>query len=270
MDLKRKKILVFDLEVAPYDFDTHYDEETREYLIKFAKTDEEREKAIEGLVFTPFTSQIVAIGMMDYNKREGAVLVNAPKETVLDPSSKLESEKVLDYDVPKAEEGAEDEKIYKEENLSKLTYICGSEKVIIDLFWKKIKHEGYNMFVTFNGREFDCPFIMLRTFLLKSRPTYNLMSGTDFNIKGYHTDLMKELTFNKHSPTGARRKFSLDFYCKQLGIPSPKADGVKGDMVKDLYNNKEYQTIADYCFGDVVATGNLFNLWSKYLDFNNS
>jgi DNA polymerase elongation subunit (family B) len=270
MDIKRKKVLVFDLEVAPYDFDTHYDEETREYLIKFAKTDEEREKAIEGLVFTPFTSQIVAIGMMDYNKREGAVLVNAPKETVLDPSSKLESEKVLDYDVPKAEEGAEDEKIYKEENLSKLTYICGSEKEIIDLFWKKIKHEGYNMFVTFNGREFDCPFIMLRTFLLKSRPTYNLMSGTDFNIKGYHTDLMKELTFNKHSPTGARRKFSLDFYCKQLGIPSPKADGVKGDMVKDLYNNKEYQTIADYCFGDVVATGNLFNLWSKYLDFNNS
>ena len=175
------------------------------------------------------------------------------------------AERMLSYNA-NHEEGS-DENPYTESKLEKLTYLCGSEKEIIDLFWRKIRTEGYNLFVTFNGREFDCPFIMLRTFIMKSKPSYNLMSGTDFNIKGYHIDLMKELTFNKHSPTGARRKFTLDFYCKQLGIPSPKADGVKGDMVKDLYENGEYQTIADYCFGDVVATGNLFNLWNKYLDF---
>lgn len=265
MDLQKKKVLIFDLEVAPYDFNTHYDEETREYLTKFAKNEEEREKAIEGLVFTPFTSRIVAIGMLDYNKKEGAVLVNAPKETALDPTAKLNAEKILDFNVKTEDES--NEKLYNEESLTKLTYLCGSEKEIIELFWKKIKAEGYNLFVTFNGREFDCPFIMLRTLIMKSRPSYNLMSGTDFNIKGYHIDLMKELTFNKHSPTGARRKFSLDFYCKQLGIPSPKADGVKGDMVKELYENNQFQLIADYCFGDVIATGNLLNLWNKYLDF---
>ena len=265
MDITKKKVLVFDLEVAPYDFETHYDEETKEYLTKFANNDEERAKAIEGLVFTPFTSRIVAIGMLDYNKKEGAVLVNAPKEKTLDSAAKLEAERMLSYNA-NHEEGSED-KPYTESKLEKLTYLCGSEKEIIDLFWRKIRTEGYNLFVTFNGREFDCPFIMLRTFIMKLKPSYNLMSGTDFNIKGYHIDLMKELTFNKHSPTGARRKFTLDFYCKQLGIPSPKADGIKGDMVKDLYENGEYQTIADYCFGDVVATGNLFNLWSKYLDF---
>ncbi len=264
MDITKKKVLVFDLEVAPYDFETHYDEETKEYLTKFAANDEERAKAIEGLVFTPFTSQIVAIGMLDYNKKEGAVLVNAPKDTALDSSSKLDAERMLNYSA-NAEEAAGKE--YSESKLEKLTYYSGSEKEIIELFWKKIKLEGYNLFVTFNGREFDCPFIMLRTLIMKSRPSYNLMSGTDFNIKGYHIDLMKEMTFNKHSPTGARRKFSLDFYCKQLGIPSPKADGVKGDMVKDLYESGKFQTIADYCFGDVVATGNLFNLWNKYMDF---
>lgn len=265
MDITKKKVLVFDLEVAPYDFETHYDEETKEYLTKFATTDEERTKTIDALVFTPFTSRLVAIGMLDYNKKEGAVLVNAPKEKTLDSSAKLAAERMLSYNA-NHEEGS-DENPYTESKLEKLTYLCGSEKEIIDLFWRKIRTEGYNLFVTFNGREFDCPFIMLRTFIMKSKPSYNLMSGTDFNIKGYHIDLMKELTFNKHSPTGARRKFTLDFYCKQLGIPSPKADGVKGDMVKDLYENGEYQTIADYCFGDVVATGNLFNLWNKYLDF---
>ncbi len=268
IDLKKKKILVFDLEVAAYDFDTHYDEETKEYLIKYAKNDEERKAAIENLVFTPFTSQLVAIGMLDYNKKEGAVIVNGESAEELDPSSKLESETMLDYDVEPAE-GEESKLPYKEEKLSKLTYLCRSEKEMLELFWKKIKNEGYNLFVTFNGREFDCPFIMLRSLFMGIRPSYNLMSGTDFNIRGYHIDMMKELTFNKHAPTGARRKFSLDFYCKQLGIPSPKADGVTGDMVNELFRNNETQKIADYCFGDVVATGNLFNLWNKYLDFNN-
>jgi 3'-5' exonuclease len=268
IELKKKKILVFDLEVAAYDFDTHYDEETREYLIKYAKTEEERKTAIENLVFTPFTSQLVAIGMLDYNKREGAVLVNGEQTSELNPQMKLDSEVMLDYDI-NVDKDDENALPYKEEKLSKLTYIVRSEKEILELFWKKVKNEGYNMFVTFNGREFDCPFIMLRSLFLKIRPTYNLMSGTDFNIRGYHIDMMKELTFNKHSPTGARRKFSLDFYCKQFGIPSPKADGVKGDMVNELFRNKENQIIADYCFGDVVATGNLFNLWNKYMEFYN-
>ena len=57
MDITKKKVLVFDLEVAPYDFETHYDEETKEYLTKFATTDEERTKTIDALVFTPFTSR---------------------------------------------------------------------------------------------------------------------------------------------------------------------------------------------------------------------
>ncbi|MCE1164603.1 MAG: ribonuclease H-like domain-containing protein [Bacteroidetes bacterium] len=267
IDLKRKKILVFDLEVAAYDFETHYDEETKEYLTKFAKNEEEKKAAIENLVFTPYTSQLVAIGMLDYNKREGAVIVNGPADTELDPSKRLASETMLDFDV---EPNGDDTAVpYKEEKLTKLTYICRSEKEMLELFWKKIKNEGYNMFVTFNGREFDCPFIMLRSLFMKIRPSYNLMSGTDFNIRGYHIDMMKELTFNKHSPTGARRKFSLDFYCKQFGIQSPKAEGVTGDMVSELFRNSEAQTIADYCFGDVVATGSLFNLWNKYLDFNN-
>ncbi|MCI0474106.1 MAG: ribonuclease H-like domain-containing protein [Ignavibacteria bacterium] len=265
MDIKKKKILVFDLEVAAYDYETHFDEETKEYLVKFAKNDEEKKAAIEALVFTPFTSYLVAIGLLDYNEKSGAVLVNAGADVKLNPEKRLASEKLLNFNTGSDENGKE--RLYEEEKLSKLTYLVASEKEMLEMFWQKIRNKGYNLFVTFNGREFDCPYIMLRSFQLGIKPSYNLMSGTDFNIKGYHIDLMKEMTFNKHSPTGARRKFSLDFYCKMLGIPSPKAEGVKGDMVSDLYNNGEYQKIADYCFGDVIATSNLFNLWNKYLDF---
>jgi 3'-5' exonuclease len=235
IDIKNRKILAFDLEVTAYDFES-YDEDTQTYLTKYTKTEEEKQTAIENLVFNPFTSQIVAIGMLDVNEDKGCVLVNSEVETKIDSSNE------------------------------KINYICKDEKNIIELFWKTIKDKGYNLYVTFNGREFDCPFIMLRSFIMNIKPSTNLMAGSDFTFKDYHVDMMKELTFNRHSPTGARRKFSLDFYCKQLGIKSPKSNGVQGDMVAELFKNKEYQTIADYCIGDVIATTELFKKWNDLLN----
>jgi len=235
IDINKRKVLSFDLEVAAYDFES-YDEETQTYLTKFAKDDEEKKLAIENLVFNPFTSRLVAIGMLDLNKDKGCVLVNT------DEAMEIQAER---------------------ENIN---IICKSEKEILEIFWKTIRENGYNLFLTFNGREFDCPFIMLRSFILGVEPTKNLMAGSDFNFREYHIDMLKELTFNRHSPTGARRKFSLDFYCKQLGIESPKSNGVKGEMVGELFKNKEYKVIADYCIGDVFATAELFNKWNSILN----
>jgi len=235
IDLTNKKILAFDLEVVAFNFE-NYDEDTQNYLTKYAKTDEEKQTVIENLVFNPFTSQIVAIGMLDVINEKGCVLINSEEDIKIDS---------------------------KKENIN---YICKNETGIIETFWKTIKDKGYNLYVTFNGREFDCPFIMLRSFILGLKPSENLMRGSDFTFKDYHIDLMKELTFNRHSPTGARRKFSLDFYCKQLGIESPKVNGVQGDKVKEIYENKQYKILADYCMGDVIATTKLFNKWTEFLN----
>ena len=235
IELAKKKILSFDLEVAAIDFNS-YDSETQTYLTKYAKDYEERKAIIDSLVFNPFTSQLVAIGMLDVNEDKGCVMMNT------DAGVELESPN------------------------EKIKYICKDEKGIIELFWKVIKDKSYNLYITFNGREFDCPFIMLRSFILGVKPSRNLMAGGDFNFKEYHIDLIKELVFNRHAPTGARRKFSLDFYCKQLGIESPKTGGVIGEMVGDLFRNKEYQKIADYCIGDVFATTELFKKWNELLN----
>jgi predicted PolB exonuclease-like 3'-5' exonuclease len=237
IDLTKKKILVFDLEVVPYDFETHYDEHTKEYLLKYASTPEEKKYVLDNLVFNSFTSKLIAIGMLDLSDNKGAVLVNAPEGVILTSQ-------------------------YEEIN-----YRVYEEKRMVELFWDTLKEKNYDLFVTFNGREFDCPYIMLKSFELGIRPSRNLMRGTDFNIKDYHIDLLKELGFNKHSAVGARRKFSLDFYCRQLGITSPKANGVAGDQVAQLYENKEYQVIADYCFGDVKAEAELFIKWNELLNF---
>lgn len=226
-------IIVFDLEVVALDFESTYDQDTKDYLLKYARTEEDKLAAIDGLVFSPFTSQIVSIGMWDYRKATGCVLINTGDE----PS----------------------EVISDNENVK---YIVSNEKGIVDKFWSIVQKKECEHYVTFNGREFDCPFLMLRSLILRSKPTCNLMKGGDYSYSHYHTDLLKELTYHKHSPQGARRKFSLDFYCKMLGVPSPKAGGVKGDMVGELYKNKEYKVIADYCIADVIATADLFSIWN--------
>ena len=165
-DFNKRRILVFDMEVSPYNFDTHYDEDTKKYLTKYAKDEEDGKKIIEQLVFTPFTSFIVSIGLYDLNESRGAVLFNA-------------------------EEGTEIKSPH-----DNINYEVSDEAALIKKFWNVLEKKKYNMFVTFNGREFDCPYIMLRSFIHRIRPSYNLMRGTDFNIRDYHIDLMKELTFN--------------------------------------------------------------------------
>jgi DNA polymerase elongation subunit (family B) len=235
IDTAQRKILVFDIEVVAYDFE-YLDNETQEYLTRYARTFEERQVAIENLVFYPFTSKIVAIGMLNKTDNVGGVLINAEE------SIKLES------------------------NLPNITYYCYDEKSLLEQFWRSLKEKDYNLFVTFNGREFDCPFLMLRSLVLGVKPSKNLMLGSDFNFREYHIDLLKEFTFNRHSPTGARRKFSLDFYCKQLGIESPKSGGISGASIAELFRERKYQQIADYCIGDVIATAKLFDKWNEILN----
>ena len=87
INFKEKKVLIFDIEVAAYDFETYFDDEIKEYLLKYAKDDEERKKTIESLVFTSFTSELLCIGMMDYNENKGSVLINTNEKI------EIESEK---------------------------------------------------------------------------------------------------------------------------------------------------------------------------------
>jgi 3'-5' exonuclease len=236
IDISQRRILVFDIEAASYNFETYYDDQTKEYLTKYAKNDEEKLEAIESLVFSPFTSQIITIGMYDYNQDKGCALINSDANVLIESSR---------------------------ENI---TFESHDERDLIKRFWRIVKEKNYNLFVTFNGREFDCPFLMLRSVILGLKPGYHLMKGTDFNFRDYHIDLLKEFTFMKHSPRGARRKYSLDFYCKMFGIKSPKSDGMSGDQVGALFINKEHKKIAEYCMDDVIATSELFKYWNSYLN----
>jgi DNA polymerase elongation subunit (family B) len=219
--------VVIDIETLGFPFES-FDEVRQEYLLKFAETDAEREEAIQKLSLYPTTAQIIAIGMLNPDTNHGKVAFQAqgPIDTF-----------------------SEDEQAH---------FVSCSEEEILGQFWNDVTK--YDQFVTFNGRGFDCPFLLLRSAILRIKPTRNLMPYRyDPTI---HCDLLDQLTYY-----GATRKFSLDFYCKSFGIESPKSHGITGLDLGRLFNEKRFREIADYCLGDVRATAELFRRWEENLKF---
>ena len=218
--------IVFDIETLGFPIDT-FDEVQQEYLLKFADTDEKRESELQKLNLYPLTAQIIAIGMLNPETNAGKVL----------------------YQSNSNEQFSSDD--------GKIEYVSGDEQHILKLFWDDVQR--YSQFITFNGRSFDCPFLLLRSAIVGIKPTRNLIPYR--YDSAIHCDLLEQLTFY-----GAFRKFNLDFYCKAFGIKSPKSEGITGLGLGPLFREGKFRDIAHYCIGDVQATAELFRRWEQFLN----
>lgn len=225
------KKIVIDIETIGKDFES-FDEMSKEYLLKYAETEEEIKEAKESLGFSPLTGEIVAIGMLNPDTNNGAVYFQSPNT----------------QQKPLKEDGIE--------------FTADTENGILKRFWEAVKH--YDQIITFNGRSFDAPFIMIRSAIREIKPTKDLMpnrySGTS------HIDLLDQLTFFG----SVRRKFSLHMWCKAFGIKSPKEEGITGYEVNNLFKGGKCIEIAKYCLGDLYATKELFEYWDKFVKFSPS
>jgi hypothetical protein len=217
--------IIFDIETAGKDFDS-LEKQVQDYLLKWSNTEDERQEVRDSLSFYPLTGEIIAIGMFDPDVRKGTVFFQNNSDPML----------------PFEDDG--------------ITYETGTEDEIIKRFWDTIK--TCKQFITFNGRGFDCPFIMVRSAVHKVKPMRDLMPN---RYGDTHIDLFDQLTFFGAS----RRKFSLDMWCRTFGIKSPKEGGITGCEVKDLYRSGRYTDIARYCAGDIKATAELLSVWEKYI-----
>ena len=134
------------------------------------------------------------------------------------------------------------------------------EAGILEQFWLLAKR--YDTFVTYNGRGFDIPFILMRSMVHRIRPTKQLMAGRYLyqQLDGaINLDLMDQLSYY-----GATRPGKLHMVCQALGIPSPKESG-NGAAVQQQFEEGRYREIADYNLADVVATSELYRLWQDFL-----
>ena len=218
--------VILDIETLGFPLDA-FDDVQQDYLLRFAQTEEQRKETMQKFSLYPTTARVIAIGMWNPDTLKGRILLNA------------------------------EEKIDEDSADGTARFSSADEKTILGQFWEDVAH--YDQFITFNGRGFDCPFLMLRSAMLEVKPTRNLMPYRYEST--VHCDLLDQLTFY-----GAMRKFNLDFYCKAFAIESPKAHGITGLDLGAIYEKGEFRRIAEYCLGDLHATAELFRRWNEYID----
>lgn len=226
--------LVFDIETAGFNIDTLSDSQ-KEFLLRYADKEldekiraQKTDEAIRYLSLYPFTAKVISIGLYHTQMEKALVLYEGDKE---DQNVISDDEHVVYKPLP--------------------------EEEILKTFWQYA--EKVEKFISFNGRNFDIPFLMLRSAVLKIKPSVNFI-GSRFNTSK-HIDLLEQFTFY-----GLIKKFNLDFYCQAFGIESPKSKGVSGMEVKQLYEAGRIKEIAVYCGQDIRATYELFKIWDEYLN----
>ena len=242
----KNRILIFDIETAPIDWELFSDSQ-KEYWLRYAKTEEEIQDKMFQRSLTPFTGKVLCIGLMVYD------FVNDDWE-------------IVKQGVLATNPDSDDTEVHEMLIVNDVKMQLSTEKKVLEDFWKILKYYDFPTIITFNGRNFDAPFLMLRSAIYKIRPTINLMSGTKFNYYN-HIDLIDELTYYSSGFMGATKRFNFDFYAQSFGIVSPKAQGVDGSKVPTLFAEGKIVEISEYCMRDVVATFELFQHWRTYLNF---
>jgi DNA polymerase elongation subunit (family B) len=225
--------IVFDIETVGFEFDS-LSESQKEFLLRYTETETDPSKK-EHLVeetkryisLYPYTAKVVAIGMLNTESEKALVL----------------------YEGNGKDEWSSEEKTVKYKPLA--------EEEMLKYFWKYISKA--EKIISFNGRNFDLPFLMIRSAINKIKPTVNFLKNR--YDSSHHIDLLEQFTFY-----GLTKKFNLDFYCYAFGIKSPKSKGITGMEVKELHKAGRIDDIAIYCGEDIRATYELFKIWNKYLN----
>jgi DNA polymerase elongation subunit (family B) len=216
------KQLVIDIETVGIPWEEH-DPYVREYLIKGMNEVEAEEEKRRGAL-SPFTGRIIAIGVMNADDGRTCALYEVPGQTEL---------------------------ITRKEGSR--TWISGTEKQILEKFWDYLgKHDR---FISFNGRQFDGPFLMIRSAVHGIVPKRDLV-GYRYSFHP-NCDLREALNF--WGTVNFRQfRFNLDLACKAFGVCSSKSEEKDGRAVAAMYQAGRYQEIADYCLEDVRATCELY------------
>ena len=128
--------IVFDIETVGFDFDSLTDSQ-KEYLLRYAEKETDPQKrqdmtdeSIRYLSLYPFTAKIITIGMLNNKTEKSLILYEGNDE---------------DWEVEE----------------KKIKYSALSEHDMIVKFWDFVSKT--DKVITFNGRQFDIPFLMLRS-----------------------------------------------------------------------------------------------------------
>ena len=212
--------IAYDIEVAGFPWE-EVDEITRGYLLNRARDDADREAVPDRTALFPGLGKIITIGLWNLDQDRGLVLLEGEHE------ERREWERVAHSDI-----------------------FRGTERELLECFWEIVDRKRPRL-VSFNGRGYDGPILMIRSAQLGIAPTANLV-GNRYHI-GMHTDLLEIFTF-----MGVwRERYSLDYWCRRFDVESPKGS-IDGSQVARAYREGRIEEIGEYCLRDVRATGQLY------------
>jgi predicted PolB exonuclease-like 3'-5' exonuclease len=119
------------------------------------------------------------------------------------------------------------------------------EEAMLREFWGDIEGaKGHPRWATYNGKDFDVPFLTARSSFHGVSPTRSDMIDTYLYKHRPHADLSK---------VWLSVSSSLEEMCAHLGVPSPK-DGMDGSGVAEAVSEGRMGEVEDYCEQDAIAT----------------
>jgi len=213
--------VVLDIETVGFPWEG-FPPETQEYLLKHADSTSEEERTKSNLSLWAPTAKLVVIGLLNPDTKRAMIL---------------------------SEGSQSQEPLETQHGKFLVSHFYGDESALLNKFWELIP--SYEHYITFNGKGFDCPFIMLRSLIQGIAPTRHLDTRR-YTIKP-HLDLLEVLSF-----FGATRKFTLQFWCQTLGIGDPKAQFGDGSHVQEAYHQGRMEEIIAYNLADLEATVHLY------------
>ena len=156
---------------------------------------------------------------------------------------------------------------YKEIKDNFTYYGVTTEKDLLRVFWNLIElmqRDGSNLskIISYNGKRFDIPFILLRSVARRVEITHSLGYKGDFD---FHIDLWEEFSLGRKI-----KGFSIEIISKMLGIEYHRSGDFNGKLVWDWYKNKDYLNIAILCIKDVDLTEKIYkalkDTWGKVIE----
>lgn len=134
--------------------------------------------------------------------------------------------------------------------------LCGdNERELLHQFCEMLtqfeKHQSGWVFAGHNIKDFDLPFLS-RRMIINGMGIPGCMDF--FNLKPWEYNIFDTMHYWRF---GDYKNFtSLELLAASLNIPSPKSD-ISGSEVADVFWERDFKRIADYCGRDVVAVANI-------------
>lgn len=223
-----RKTLVFDIETVPgVELETAPESVTKSIARAAERSDSEPEKVMS---LSPYFGKVVSLAFCDADEPE-------PVTALVVPPPGRERDEYPEWMRPM------------------------SEPELLRSFWHLAS--AADLVVTFNGRGFDVPYLVIRSLIHQIPARVDLLSSP-YSLRP-HCDLYRLIGDGRHGLGST----SLDVICWALGIESPKG-AMDGSMVAPTYARGDIESIASYNAADVRATAAVFrHLREQLLPFRN-